>query len=136
MPCSYMSAKPTKLTQNKGHDCFNILTHFLWLINKSIEWNMWWELRKTSSVCFYTHTLPVYVTFLQWMYWFQLWSSKRQCTTLTVSVVPENEGLWAVYVCTLMGCCPCLGYVCVYVNLHITPGIVPFPWSLIIYGLA
>lgn len=37
MPCSYMSAKATELTQNKGHDCFNILTHFLWLINKSIE---------------------------------------------------------------------------------------------------
>lgn len=77
MPCSYMSAKPTKLTQNKGRDCFNILTHFLWLINKSIEWNIWWELRKTSSMCLYTHTFPVSMTFLQWMYWFRLWRCKR-----------------------------------------------------------
>lgn len=60
MPCSYMSAKPTKLTQNKGHDCFNILTHFLWLINKSIEWSLWWEWRKTSSVCLRARTNPVW----------------------------------------------------------------------------
>lgn len=91
-------------------------------------------------MCVYTHTLPMRMIFLQWMYWFRLRSSKQwqtQRTALSISVVTGKEGIQATYRHTLVGRYPSLGYVSVFMNPRaVTSGIAPILWSPISYGLA